>query len=415
VLEAIEDPLIHLIRNAIDHGIESAEEREAAGKPAKGTLSITARHMGDAVELTIADDGAGIDPERIRQSLIAKQIVDQEQALDLTGAQLYDYLFESGFSTHEDVSKLSGRGVGLDVVKYTVEGLGGEVHLASQRGHGTSIGLRLPLAMSTVRCLLVAAAGRPMALPAANVERVVVPRAEQLQRIGGGEVIVIDDRNVPYLPLDEVLALRGDATSERSARPAIAVVVTFGERRVAFAVDEILEYSQLIIKPLGDLLERVPNISGISLLSTGELALVLNPADLVRSAGSAADGLGRRDRATPERSPESVTILVVDDSIATRTLEKTLLESAGFNVITAEDGYKALNRLGQTACDLVISDVQMPNMDGIELTRTIKARETLAHLPVILVTSLGSDEDKARGLSAGADAYVVKKELSPRC
>ncbi|MBW2277545.1 MAG: response regulator, partial [Deltaproteobacteria bacterium] len=397
VLDAIADPLIHILRNAVDHGIEDAHVRKSAGKKQVGLLTITARHTGDAVELTISDDGRGIDPENIRRSLIDSKQLTTGKASELSPDQLYDYLFESGFSTRKDVSKLSGRGVGLDVVKYTIERLGGEVRMESARGRGTAIALLLPLSMSTMRCLLVRVAGRPMAIPASNVEKVVVVGSDELRQVGGGDVILHDDLQVPFTSLAEILGLGALGRQEIEGRTRLAALVRFGDRRFAFGIDEIIEYAQLILKPLGDLLERVPNISGMSLLGTGELALVLNPGDLVRSAGGAVVARATTSLVEGEQSGPP-RILVVDDSIATRTLEKTLLESAGFRVLTAADGYKALDILGARHVELVISDVQMPNMDGFELTQAIKSRPTLSHLPVILVTSLGSSEDKARGM-----------------
>jgi two-component system chemotaxis sensor kinase CheA len=414
VLDAMEEPISHILRNAADHGIENAEGRKRAGKGEVGRINLVVHHTGDAVELTVSDDGGGIDPEAIRRSLVKKQILSESEASHLSADQLLDYLFESGFSTHREVSKISGRGVGLDVVKFTVERLGGEVRLETRKGEGTAITLRLPLVMSTVRCLLFKISNKVFAIPASNVEKVVIPKSDEVKMVGGGEVVVYSGQNVPLGSLSDILDISSDTTSS-SHESRMVVMISFGERRFCFSVDELLEYTQVILKPLGDLLERVPNISGISLLGTGELALILNPADLVRAAGGGVRGSKIKSIfETAGDGAEARRVLVVDDSIATRTLEKTLLESAGFTVYTASDGYKALDILSTTACDVVISDIQMPNMDGIELTRTIKGRPAFSYLPVILITSMGSDEDKARGLAAGADAYIVKRELTQR-
>ncbi len=411
VLDAIEEPLIHILRNTASHGIETPEEREKVGKKPAGQIRFIARHTGDAVEIIVNDDGRGIDPDVIRMSLVRKRLVSESQAAKLTRDQLFDHLFESGFSTRTGVSKISGRGVGLDVVKYTVERLGGEVRLSSRLGKGTTISLRLPLAMSTVRCLLVRIADRVLAIPASNVEKVIIPRPEDIKMIGGGEVIVFREQNVPFGSLGEHLGLTTES-SKTEEKSRTVVIISFGERLFAFDIEELIEYSQLILKPLGDLLERVPNISGISLLGTGEVALILNPSDLVRTAGGIRGKVAKPVFPTVEEQTRTIRILVVDDSVATRTLEKNLLESAGYVVHTASDGYKALDVLAANSCDLVVSDVQMPNMDGIELTRTLKSRHQYSAIPVILITSLGSDEDKMRGLAAGADAYIVKKDLS---
>jgi two-component system, chemotaxis family, sensor kinase CheA len=364
------------------------------------------------VELSISDDGRGIDTDKVRKVIVEQMKMSADQARELSEDQLYDYLFEAGFSTRKGVSKVSGRGVGLDVVKFTVERLGGEVRLSSAAGNGTEITLRLPLAMSTLRCLLVCTAGRVLAIPAANIEKVLVLDKKEIGVIGGGQVITYRDASVPISALARILDLARDDETDPLATAQFAAIVRFGDRRFAFGVEELLEYSQLVLKPLGDLLERVPNVSGLSLLGTGELALVLNPADLIRSAGGVTAEQAKASFREASGKPSTVTILATDDSIATRTLIKTLLESAGYRVLTAVDGLQALNVLANNRVDLVISDVQMPNMNGFELTKAIKSRPNLSHLPVVLVTSLGSDEDIAQGLAVGADAHIVKKDLT---
>jgi len=412
VLDAIEEPLIHIIRNAVDHGIETPEARKAAGKDEKGILSVVARHTGDSVELTIADDGKGIDIALVREALKNRFGFSDAKIADMADDQVIDYLFESGVTTQKDVTTISGRGVGLDVVKHTIEKFGGEVRLNSGAGKGTEITLRLPLTMSTLRCLLVKCSGRPLAIPSSNVEKVLVLRPDDVKKIGGGNVIRYEEQNVPISPLEDILYPGAEETAVRLAASRFAAIVRFGDRRFAFGIEEISEYAQLILKPLGDLLERVPNISGLSLLGTGDMTLILNPADLIRTAGGITARSSTQTLRTAAQSASATTVLIVDDSIATRTLEKTLLESAGYRVVSAADGLQGLNMLSEHGVDLVISDVQMPNMDGFELTKTIKSRPGLSHLPVILITSLGSDDDIAAGMAAGADAHIVKKELT---
>ncbi len=412
ILEAIEEPLIHILRNAVDHGIEPRQFRIEMGKPELGYLSVIARHTGDAVELTIADDGKGIDPEAIRKALLRRGMLTVEQTAELSLDQLFDYLFEFGFSTQRNVSNISGRGMGLDVVKFAVERFGGEVRLDSRPGDGTALTMRLPLTMSMVRCLLVRVGDRALGIPASNVEKVLVLKPGDIRVIGDGEVIEHQGMPIAYCFLGELFGFAASPAVSQLKDTQLVVLVRFGERQFAFGIGEVMEYVQLILKPLGDLLERVPNVAGVSLLGSGELALVVNPADLVRTAGELSRSPHRGSRSS--QAEAAPTILVVDDSIATRTFEKTLLESAGFNVVTAADGYKALDLLVDQVCDLVISDIQMPNMDGISLTRTIRAHPSLGKTPVVLLTSAGSDEDKARGLSVGADAYIVKKDLTQR-
>ncbi len=411
ILDAIEKPLIHLIRNAIDHGIETPAIREQAGKPAEGKLIIEGRHLGDSVELIIHDDGAGIDPKAIREKLISAYDMHPENASRLTEAQLFDYLFEPGFSTSRKVSQISGRGVGLDVVKYTIEHLGGEVSLQSTPGKGSAFILRLPLTMSSIKCLLVEAGGQTLAIPASNVSRVTVLNETAIRSIGGGDVLMVDNQQIPLTTFEKILTPDKQTDDQQRKESRFAAIVRFGNRKYAFGFNRIFEYTQLVIKPLGDLLERVPNVSGLALLGTGKLCLVLNPSDLIRSASGTFTQRAITNAAKPQRK-RLTTVLVVDDSIAIRTMQQTLLESAGFKVILATDGLQALQELGNNDIDLVISDVQMPNMDGFELTRAIRTRPRLQSIPVILVTSLGSPEDISAGMDAGADAHIVKKELN---
>ncbi len=411
VLEAIEDPLIHLIRNAVDHGIEDSETRLQVGKSERGKLSVIARHVGDAVELVISDDGKGIDPEKIRETIRKKNMMKPADIDNLTKDQLLDFLFESGFTTTSGVSKISGRGVGLDVVKFTMERLGGEVRIGGKLGLGTTFTLRLPLSMSTLRCLLVRVSGRIMAIPASNVDKVILLNPSTIQNVGGGETVVYNKQSIALSKMSNLLHLTEVPRPKNEMR--VIVIVSFGERRVAFDVDDIVEYTQLILRPLGDLLERVSYVSGVSLLGSGEVALVLNPSDLVRSGGG-QKGLSATTKMAGKVSKSAASILVVDDSMTTRTLEKSLLEAAGYNVMTAQDGYQALDIVSSKRCDLVVSDIQMPNMDGLTLARTIKSQYRYLKIPVILVSSLGSDEDKMRGMESGADAYIVKKDLSQK-
>jgi two-component system chemotaxis sensor kinase CheA len=291
-----------------------------------------------------------------------------------------------------------------------MERLGGEVRLNAKPGEGTVFTLRLPLSMSTLRCLLVRVSGRVMAIPASNVNKVILCSPNDLKRVGGGDVIVYRDQNVAHVSLADLLQLSSSPLPKGNT--SVIVIISFGERRVAFQVDDIIEYAQLILRPLGDLLERVSYISGVSLLGTGEIALVLNPADMVRASGG--KNIRRAVHRSANEAKAATRILVVDDSMATRTLEKTLLEAAGYSVMTASDGFKALDVINSKKCDIVITDIQMPNMDGLSLTRTIKTQYRFLQLPVILVSSLGSDDDKARGLESGADAYIVKKDLSQK-
>jgi CheY-like chemotaxis protein/chemotaxis signal transduction protein len=264
--------------------------------------------------------------------------------------------------------------------------------------------------MSTLRCLLVKVSQRVMALPAASVDKVVAIASSGMRRVGGAAVIDYQNRNIPLFYLSDILQL--SRAQQADTESLVVAVVRFGERLAAFVIDEVVEYTVLILTPLADFLEKIPNVSGLAPLNTGELSLVLNPGDLVRFAHGVHSDKARPAAQRLSDKEIATRILVVDDSIATRTLEKTLLEAVGFEVIAVADGYQALKVLDVHKVNLVITDVQMPNMDGFELTRKIKSSPQLSHLPVLLVTSLGSDQDKRKGVAAGADAYIVKSQLT---
>jgi two-component system, chemotaxis family, sensor kinase CheA len=285
------------------------------------------------------------------------------------------------------------------------------VSLQSTPGQGSSFALRLPLTMSSIKCLLVEAGGQTLAIPATNVSRVTVLNENAIRNIGGGDVIVVDEQQIPLTTFEKILTPHKATDDKQGNESRFAAIIRFGNRKYAFGFNRIFEYTQLVIKPLGDLLERVPNVSGLALLGTGKLCLVLNPSDLIRSASGTFTQKTITRAVKPQRKRQT-TVLVVDDSIAIRTMQQALLESAGFKVILATDGLQALQELGNNEIDIVISDVQMPNMDGFELTRAIRARSRLKSIPVILVTSLGSPEDISEGMDAGADAHIVKKELN---
>ena len=404
VLERIKDPLTHLLRNAVDHGIEASELRAEARKP-EGTISLSAEHRGDMLVIELADDGAGIDLDALRAGAVEKGLLPSAAAAELSDREAIALIFRSGFSTSPLITDLSGRGVGLDVVREAVELLHGSVEVESRRGVGTTFTLSLPLSVSTMRCLLVEAGGQTFALPVSAVERVMRIEAAEIGRAGGRETVRHDGRPVVVARLANVLGL--DATRDGRDRESKQPVVVLGGpgRRAAFLVDRVTQTCEVVIKSLPDPLFRVRHLAGATVLGSGQVAMLLRPADLI-AAVERARGAVLAAAAAPEASP--ATILVVEDSITTRTLEKNILQAAGYRVRAAADGGEGWSLLESGDCDLVLADVDMPVMNGFELTARIRADQRHRDLPVVLVTSLDAREDRERGIQAGADAYIVK-------
>ncbi len=408
VLEQVKDPLIHILRNAVDHGIEPAAQRRANGKPAQGRVTLTAQQMGKDVSISIQDDGVGVDLENIREAAVRRKV---KNAAALSDSELIELIYTSGFSTSTMITDVSGRGVGLDVVRRNVEGLHGRITLESQPGQGTRFTMVLPVALTTSRGLLVRVAGQVFAIPVNAIERITYIRPNEIQMVSGRQTIRYADHPLNLMHLADVLELPYSATIHPHEQLPV-VILASAERKVAFVVDALIDEQEVVIKNLGRQIARVGGIAGASLMGSGDVLLVLSAADLIKLAWR-NDHRPFVSRSEAESAPAEVraknNILVVDDSITTRTLEKNILEAAGYVVRLALDGQEAFNMLMTSELpDLVISDVQMPRMDGFALVTRIKKEPRTAQLPVILVTSLESPEDKAKGVDAGADAYIVK-------
>lgn len=417
VLEQIRSPLTHLIRNAVDHGIEDPQVREAAGKPRRATIRLAATQRGGSLMLAIADDGSGIDVDAIRAAATRLGVVTQDQLRIMSERDILRLIFRPSFSTTGAVTDISGRGVGLDVVRETVERLNGMVDVASESGAGTTFTLSLPLSVATTQALLVEVSGMTYALPIGAVSRIVSAARDEIGRAQGREMIVLEDGPVVLVRLEDVLQLTSDEDHATARRPVI--VIGSDERRLGIAVDALIGTQDVVVKPLPRPLERVRHVAGATVLASGDVVVVLNTSDLVRSAVRTAVRVERilerpAANAAAGRGPSSGggSVMVVDDSIVTRMLEKSILEAAGYTVQVAADGVEAIRALHMAPVDLVVSDVNMPNMDGLVLTQQIRADAQLRHVPIILVTSLDSPDDQVRGMEAGADAYIVKSSFS---
>ena len=399
VAERLKDPLLHLVRNAVDHGIEAPPERAAAGKPPAGLITVSASLKGAQVEIAVTDDGRGLNRARIREEARARGLPEFADDRDLLAL-----VFHPGLSTARALTTVSGRGVGLDVVKSQVNALHGTVGLESVAGTGTTFALTVPLTVTLIRALLVESAGRTFALATTQVMglRRLVPT--EVRNVGGREMLAAPQGLLPLVSLAAALGL--PAPRRERGQGGFVVLVEAGTSRVAFVVDELCAEQDLVVTGLGRRLRRVPNVAGCALVEDGGIALILSAAELAESALQAPAGRPLVTAAAPEVARKR--LLVADDSVTTRTLEKTILEEAGYEVSLAADGHQAWRILQKEAIDLVVADVEMPGMDGITLTETLRHSAALRRIPVVLVTSLSSDKDRARGMEAGADAYIVK-------
>ncbi|WP_298405231.1 hybrid sensor histidine kinase/response regulator [uncultured Chloroflexus sp.] len=410
VLEVISDPLVHLVRNAVDHGLEAPDERVAAGKPPVGLIQISAESAGNEVRIQIRDDGRGIDPERVRQRAVELGMLGAERARQLDTQEALDVIFQPGFSTARTVTEISGRGVGMDIVRANLIELGGQVRVDSIVGQGTTVTLTIPLTLITSRVLLVQAGRQMLALPAATIRGILWVRRDQVQLIDGQPTIAYQQQTVALLSLAELLGMNVDAPLVRHPR-APALLLNARQRRIALLVDDLLDEREAVVKPLGPLFARRPALSGAVQLGDGGLALLINPLQLIEGGARRAAALPVLSQSLRDESRRA-RLLVVDDSFTTRELLRSILQSAGYEVTVAIDGADALDRLRSTTYDLVVSDIEMPRVDGFTLTTRIRRELALSELPVVLITSLASEEHRRRGLEAGAQAYIVKSQFN---
>jgi two-component system chemotaxis sensor kinase CheA len=409
ILEQIKTPLTHLVRNAIDHGIETPAERQRVGKPARGRITIDITpHEGNRVQLVIADDGAGIALAKVKQRAARMGLLDVEPS-PWSPSQLTDLVFESGLSTSPIVTDLSGHGLGLAIVREKIERLGGSVSVESPPPEGgTRFCIVLPSTLATFRGLLVGVAGETFVLPSRSVERVARVSVSAVQTAAdGGDTVVLDGRTMPLVALSDLLDLPPRPAPAVTGVPRMQlVVVGSADKCVALAVDEVFGDQEVLVKPLAAPLRRVRNVAGATLLGGGRVVVLLNVTDLLKSAALHRQRGARAVRAADGEPRGS--LLVAEDSVTTRLLLKTILESAGYRVTTAADGIDALASLQSGEFDLLVSDVEMPRLDGFGLTARVRTDKRLADLPVVLVTALDSRADKERGVEVGANAYIVK-------
>ncbi|MDO8775062.1 MAG: hybrid sensor histidine kinase/response regulator [Burkholderiaceae bacterium] len=416
MIDKLADPIIHLIRNGIDHGLETPDQRTAAGKTAQGRLTLSARQDGGWVVIEISDDGAGISLAAVRDKAVKKGFVSAEKAAALTDQEAIDLIFLPGFSTSSIITDLSGRGVGMDVVKQCVlDELQGSVNVETRSGAGTTFALRLPLSLAVMRVLLVQVDGLPFGFTAQYVAELLrLPRAAQLT-VAERNAVIIRNEFVPVVPLAELLHIPAHLARPRETQIAhpkdmLLVVLRIRNEKIAVQVDDLLDERDMVIKPLPEHLRKLPMVSGMVTTGKNELVGVLHAPALLDATRRIRNKAVRAEAAT--RAEETFyNILVVDDSLNTREIEKDVLEAHGYRVTLAEDGQDGLRKAMDGDFDAVLTDVEMPNMDGFSLTARLRQEEKYRTTPIVIITSREKEEDKQRGVQVGADAYIVKGDF----
>jgi two-component system sensor histidine kinase and response regulator WspE len=408
ILEKLEAPLTHLLRNAVDHGMEPPDIRRAAGKPETGTIQLEARHRAGMLVLTVRDDGGGIDIERLRQKVVERRLAKSEMAGALSEAELLEFLFLPGFSTAQSVTEFSGRGVGLDVVQDTVRKVGGSVRVTTRPGHGTTFTMQLPITLSVLRAVLVEIAGEPYAFPHNRIDRLVrVPRS-RFHSLEHRQFVTVDGQNVGLVLAAQLFELPAEPQASEEL-PVLLLSDNVGQ--YGLVVDAFRGEQDLVVRPLDPRLGKLPNISAAALLDDGSPVLIADVEDLVRSMDQLIQtGSLRRCQRTVQAAPRK-RVLVVDDSITVREVERQLLRAHGYEVAVAVDGQDGWNAARAESFDLIVTDVDMPRMNGFDLLRYIRGDTALTRVPVMIVSYKDREEDRLRGLELGASYYLTKSSF----
>ena len=395
-IEQLRGPLIHLVRNAVDHGLEMPEVREARGKNPEGALTIRIEQQGNMLFIEVGDDGAGLDLEQIREAALRRALVAPEELASMSTQQLHQLIFRPGFSTRMEATEFSGRGVGLDVVRNQIQALQGHVEVQSVAGQGARFVLTLPADLGSSPVLVVRCGEHQLGIPMAAVESSRAARNDDL-RVGRSRVQL--DHREQLIPVQDLGALVGLRQQEVPAEGQPLLILLAQGRRLALSVDEVLGDRELVIRPLPADVRELPAYQGAATLARGELVLILRPDFLVSSERHAEAGLAGTRRA-----------LVVDDSLTARALHRTALETGGYLVHTASNGRQALEQLRHSAYDVMVCDIGMDEMDGYELTAVVRQRAETDSMPILLVSARDSDSDRQRGVATGADGFLTKKE-----
>ncbi|AFZ43215.1 CheA signal transduction histidine kinase [Halothece sp. PCC 7418] len=415
ILEEIKDPLMHLIRNAVDHGLETPEEREAMGKSTTGKIELRAYQTGSNIVIELADDGRGLDIQKIKQTAIKRGLYHPEELDAMSTNQLYSLILTPGFSTRSFITEVSGRGVGLDVVQTNVQRLKGNIQIDSTPGEGCTFKIQLGTTLATANVLLVDLQNTTYGLPVEAVQTSFLVSPDEIFTIEGRSTISLDNQAVSVARLSELLELPENHQNQDTHQQLPCILLNIGEEKFGLFVDQLLDTQDVVIKPQSKILKRVRNVLGATILGTGEVCMILNPQDLLKSlqqkTTSAIHQSSKKAQPLYQETTKPV-VLLAEDSITVRTQEKRILEGAGYEVVTAVDGLDGYNKLKTRHFDAIVSDVQMPNIDGLTFAEKVREEQEYTETPFILVTSLNSDEDKRRGAKAGANAYITKDKFN---
>ncbi|MEW5842109.1 MAG: hybrid sensor histidine kinase/response regulator [Bacteroidota bacterium] len=414
ILEELKDPFMHLIRNCIDHGIEKSNERKQKGKNPRGLISIEiAQKESGKVEINFSDDGAGVDLEKVRTSALKQKLISDEDAGTMNDQQILSLVFHSGVSSSALITDISGRGLGLAIVREKVEKLGGSVSIKSRPGVGTSFQIILPLTLATFHGIFVRLDEQFLVIPTANVKRVIRVKKNDIKTVENKDTILLDGKVFSLVKLSDILGIELKESETEQYDVYQVVIVSSNENELALIVDEILGEQEVLIKPLGKQLTGLENISSVTVLGNGKVVPVLNVFDLMKSSAKVPAAKSIASVAEKEDAKQK-SVLVAEDSITARALLKNILEVAGYEVTTAVDGLDAFTQLKTKNFDIVVSDVDMPRMSGFDLTLKIRSEKKFSNTPVVLVTALESKEDRERGIDVGANAYIVKSSFDQK-
>jgi two-component system chemotaxis sensor kinase CheA len=412
VLEELRGPMAHLLRNAVDHGIEPPEERKKKGKPETGVIRIQAYPKGNQIVIEISDDGQGLDLERIREKAVEKGFFDEKEAKLRSEAELTQLIFEPGFSTSKIVTQLSGRGVGMDVVKTALEKLGGDIVVETERNRGTTVRLQVPFTLGILRCVLTLVQDTVYAFPINSLDGTLRITMEQIQTDRGRPLVSYRQEMIPICYLGEILGFNGKSGWPQHEGHFLALVLSHSQQHLAVVVDKILREDEVVTRAFPyPLAGAVQFVSGSTLLRAGEVGLILNIFEIFDQAKS-------RQAKTPTAvsvaaKKKKIRVLVVDDSLTSRIVERNLLEPAGYEVDLAENASQALEKIEKKNYDIFLVDIEMPGMDGFELTRRLKAEPRTRRTPVVIVSTRSTEEDRRKGIEAGAQGYIIKSKLEP--
>jgi two-component system chemotaxis sensor kinase CheA len=413
IIEEIKDPLIHLLRNAIDHGIETKEERLLAGKNPTATIYLRGEQHGDSISIEVADDGRGLELGKIKTSALNKGFYSSEELAKMTDLEIQDLIFASGFSTKSQISEISGRGIGLDAVRAKIESLKGTVSVESNLGRGCLFRLQLKTSLATTHVLIVEISQQQYAIPIDFVQQMLLVSPQDIFTLEGERFLNLANRHINLVWLADILDLPTKVPSSFISNDFVlkklpCVILQIGTRQLAILVDALIDEQEIVLKPLDRFLQGIPHLGGATILSNGEICLVLNPYDFVAAKNIGID----RTRLPQIVAKNKPSILLVEDSTIIRTQVKRLLENAGYQVTAAVDGLDGIQKLKIGNFDAIISDVQMPNLDGLNMTAKIRELVEYQQLPIILLTTLATEEDKLRGAEAGATVYLTKGDFA---